>query len=357
VSAIGITGQMHGILYLDERGNPVSPLYTWQDRRGEELCPQLRELTGYAAAPGYGLVTHCALAKSGQLPEGAWKIGTVMDYLTFRLCGKKRLLMHATNAASLGFFNIREGCFDREALRKIGVDPAILPEVTRDGEIVGCCRGIPVTVAIGDNQASFLGSVPEPETTVLANFGTGSQISLMVRDLTGVREEGGVEIRPFLKDSYLLCGSALCGGRAYAMLENFFRSFACRCGLGDGDVYAVLNEMADLGLRKQDLPRVQTTFCGTRQDPTVRGSIANIGSDNFTPEAFAAGLLVGMAQELYGLYSRMPHEGIGSLAASGNAAAKNPALLRALERVFSLPVSGCTFREEAAFGAACFAFR
>ena len=34
VAAIGLTGQMHGILYLDRSGLAVSPLYTWQDGRG-----------------------------------------------------------------------------------------------------------------------------------------------------------------------------------------------------------------------------------------------------------------------------------------------------------------------------------
>ena len=34
VDAIGITGQMHGILYLDKNNSPVSPLMIWQDERG-----------------------------------------------------------------------------------------------------------------------------------------------------------------------------------------------------------------------------------------------------------------------------------------------------------------------------------
>ena len=36
IGGIGITGQMHGILYLDRDGKAVSPLYTWEDRRGDE---------------------------------------------------------------------------------------------------------------------------------------------------------------------------------------------------------------------------------------------------------------------------------------------------------------------------------
>ena len=33
-ASVGLTGQMHGILYVDEKGNCISPLYTWQDGRG-----------------------------------------------------------------------------------------------------------------------------------------------------------------------------------------------------------------------------------------------------------------------------------------------------------------------------------
>ena len=35
----------------------------------------------------------------------------------------------------------------------------------------------------------------------------------------------GIEARPFLGGKYLLVGASLCGGKAYALLENFFRSF------------------------------------------------------------------------------------------------------------------------------------
>ena len=36
IGCIGLTGQMHGILYTDSEGRSVSPLYTWQDERGNE---------------------------------------------------------------------------------------------------------------------------------------------------------------------------------------------------------------------------------------------------------------------------------------------------------------------------------
>ena len=38
IERIGMTGQMHGIVYLDKEGSAISPLYTWQDRRCDEKC-------------------------------------------------------------------------------------------------------------------------------------------------------------------------------------------------------------------------------------------------------------------------------------------------------------------------------
>ncbi len=67
--SIGMTGQMHGMLYVDHRGEAVSPLYTWQDGNGNELTKDgrtyaeiLGEATGTAAS-GYGLTTHYYLQK------------------------------------------------------------------------------------------------------------------------------------------------------------------------------------------------------------------------------------------------------------------------------------------------------
>ena len=74
-----------------------------------------------------------------------------------------------------------------------------------------------------------------------------------------------------------------------------------------------------------------------------------------TPEAFAAGLLVGMAEELYQLYQKMPHDGITKLVASGNGVRKNPVLRQVIEEVFRMELTIPDHTEEAAYGAAMFA--
>lgn len=354
IVSIGFTGQMHGILYLDADGNAVSPLYTWQDERAGQgspsTCEKILQRTGYTVPAGYGLATHLALAQAGEVPEAAACLCTIMDALAMKLCGLKRPVMHTSNAASLGFFPVGGKDFDRAAVEKAGIDPVLLPEVTMENRILGLCGKIPVSVAIGDNQASFLGAVREPEHTALANFGTGSQISVMVSHPAAVPAD--LEVRPWLEDTCLMSGSALCGGRAYALLERFFREYAVACGLPDEERYDVLNRLAAAGMH--DPLEVSTTFGGTRADPDKRGNISGIGLGNFTPSALAAGVLKGMAQELYQMYQSIEKTDIRILAASGNAVRRNPVLVKLLEQVFGMPVMIPEEQEEAALGAAIF---
>ena len=65
-SAIGFTGQMHGILYVNSKGESVSPLYTWQDASGDDMLPVLRE-HGLRVSSGYGTATHLHLQRAGKI--------------------------------------------------------------------------------------------------------------------------------------------------------------------------------------------------------------------------------------------------------------------------------------------------
>lgn len=64
-------------------------------------------------------------------------------------------------------------------MNKIRMDTIRLPEICEDMEVLGMYKDIPVTVAIGDNQASFLGAAGSENNTLLVNMGTGGQISVL----------------------------------------------------------------------------------------------------------------------------------------------------------------------------------
>ena len=205
-----------------------------------------------------------------------------------------------------------------EVLRSAGADTKILPDVTDSFTCLGTYRGIPVSVAIGDNQAGFLGSVENASESILVNMGTGGQVSVLSEKYFTAK---GIEARPFAKGCYLLAGSSLCGGRAYAVLEQFFRSYAQAAGVEGVDHYSVMAKLLENKAAKLEKLKVNTAFSGTREKPDKRGFIKNIGTENFTPEALIYGVLDGMAAELYKMYGKI-EKGLslskGRMIASGN---------------------------------------
>lgn len=364
IESIGLTGQMHGIVYVDRQGECLGPLYTWQDERGalpcscyggKSVCDLLSETYGIRIYPGYGLATHLYNQVSGLVPERAVKICTIMDYIVMKMTGRREPLMHSSNAASLGMFDVRERCFMREIIRDAGIQEDLLPETSDEFAVLGKYRGRKVSLAIGDNQAGFLGAVDDIDHTVLLNMGTGGQISVCSDTFF---EGRGIEARPFLPGKYLLVGASLCGGRAYAMLERFFRFYCEGAGMKETDHYAVMERLMDQRMEEMAQERklrVTTTFSGTREEPLKRGMIGDIDVDNFTPGNLIRGFLDGMAEELHGMYEEMvcgtelPAE---MLILSGNGFRKNRHLRRIAEEKFGMKAVLAECCEEAACGAA-----
>jgi len=356
IVSVGVTGQMHGILYLNSEGEAVSELVNWQDKRGDmqvkdgmTACELIKDKTGENIATGYGIATHYYNMLNGLVPKNAVGFCSIMDYLAMRLCNLKKPVCHTSVAASFGLFDVKKGCFMQDKLSTLGIDREFLPKVTAKNEILGKWKGIPVCVAIGDNQASFLGSVKNSRESLLVNIGTGSQISA-VGDAGKLGE--GIECRPLIDGANILCGSALCGGSAYALIEGFFRSYAAFAGMGENSQYAIINGLAERAYESGEQPlSVDTSFCGKRNDPLRRGAIENIDLNNFTPSALVLGVINGMCSELYGLYKagkiKKSH-----IVASGGAVRKNGVLRKVLEDRFGMPVSVSSVKEEAATGAA-----
>ena len=372
--SIGMTGQMHGILYVDHEGEAVSPLYTWQDGSGNELMRDgrtyaqvLQDATGSAAA-GYGITTHFYLQKHGLIPNAAKKLVTLSDYIAMKLCGIKEPFIAKDMAASWGCYDLELGEFCMQELEEAGVDISFLPAILPGHSVIGVTSGslpggIPVTASLGDNQASVLGAVQDLSNTVLLNIGTGSQVS--VGTSRYMESHGAIELRPCTEKMYLMVGSGLCGGRAYAMLEQFYREVAGMCGVSfqhtDGKVRNLYDRMETQArdfmdtFGKEAAWKIRTTFSGTRSNPAERGNISGIGIENFHPGAMTVGMLQGVLDELYQMYEKMCAMTGSSamyLVGSGNGIRQNRLLQELAQELFRMPLKIPQCSEEAAYGAA-----
>ncbi len=336
VGSIGISNQMHGILYYDKKGIAVSPLYIWQDERGNLPYKDGKTYAQYLGSfAGYGLVRDFYNREKSLVPENAVGVCTIGDYIAMKLTGRKTALMHITNAASFGCFDIIEN--------KFTLDNGMLPEVTADFDVVGEWNGIKVSVAIGDNQASFMGSVGV--SAPLLNVGTGSQISYL--NDTPVKGEN-IESRPYDGKRYLVVGASLCGGRAFSMLERFFASVVeMTTGEKCASLYPYIDKL--LETKTQTDLVADSRFCGTRSDPTIRGAFTNVSQDNFTAGDMSVAILYAIANELHSMYTG---EKTDTIVCSGNGIRKNKALQRVASEVFGAEIKIPRYEEEAAYGAA-----
>jgi sedoheptulokinase len=351
VEAIGVSCQMHGILYLDVNGNHVSPLFTWQDERGEELFTSthtyvsyLCEATGYTLLTGYGLVTHFYNMINGKVPKDSVNLCTIGDYITMKLCHSKTPLLDASNAASLGMFDLVQLNFDLAALEKIGLNRSMLPKLAGADMLVGLTiDNIPVICAIGDNQASFLGAVSDVEHTLLINLGTGSQASIYSKELI---ENAKLDVRPFPGGGYLLVGASVNGGRVYAELEAYFKEICLTFSrLVSHSIYDEMNRLA-----LESLDEEKSNFHRESVDPS-----SNQANCLPSPKQMIHEAIYKIADELVEFVQLMPESLLLNLKAasgSGNGIRKNPAMRQLLQRKLNLPFIYSNVEEEAAFGAA-----
>ena len=378
VLGIGVTGQMHGVCIIDADGEPITPLVTWQDRRGtrpyqttgrtyaEELAARLGEdaveSSGCAPATGYGGVTLLRMREEATMPKSGRAL-TIHDFVVHALCGAA--VTDPTDAASWGIFDVRDGGhWLRGAVDALRLPDGMLPEVQPTGTIagkltpeaaqaIGLKPGVPVAVAFGDNQASFVGSVPSLRDTLLMNLGTGGQMSAPVGHFT---RAFGLDTRPLTNGAWLLVGASLCGGRAYQVLELFYASVG-RDLFGIHNTTRLYDQMNDLAAEaKEDCGGLMacTMFEGTRLDSSSRGSIQDLDTRNFTAGNLTRAIVIGMVEELVEFFDVACKVGAtpAFLAGSGNAVRRNATVRLEIEKRVNMRLRMPPHAEEAAVGAA-----
>ena len=207
VQGIGVTGQQHGVALIRPGAVPAAPAITWQDLRVQQPLPGTdtpvlerfiaaaggREAfrnTGCLPAAGFLGPSLYWLALQDALPDPPVTACFIPDAVVSFLTGAATVC-EPTLAASSGIFDIRANCWESTLLERLNLPARLFPPVGRAGDVVGGLRGeladeiglapgTAVTIALGDNQASFIGSAQEPARSLLLNVGTGGQISARI---------------------------------------------------------------------------------------------------------------------------------------------------------------------------------
>ncbi len=380
VEGIGVTGQQHGVALVGPGAVPAAPAITWQDLRVQQPLPgsdspvlarfvsaaggqDAFHNTGCLPAAGFLGPSLYWLKLAGSLPNPPVTACFIPDAVVSFLTGAA-VVCEPTLAASSGIFDIRANRWDSNLLQRLELPARLFPPVGRAGDLVGGLRrevaqavglaeGTAVTVALGDNQASFIGSAREPERSLVVNVGTGGQISARTNSFQFIP---GLENRPFPGGHFLLIGGGLFGGRSYAYLQRFFQQVGAQLldAEAPADLYERMTELAASVPAGCDGLQCEPFFTGSRTDPALRASFSGLSPDNFTPAHFARALLEGMANGFSAFFEEMgPVVGRRPLlVGAGNGVRRNRLLARILARRFGMSLLIPSHSEEAAVGAA-----
>ncbi|GAA3502530.1 xylulokinase [Streptomyces prasinosporus] len=192
-AAVSIGGQQHGLVTLDEHGEPVRPALLWNDVRSAPQASRLVEELGGAKA--WAERTGSLPTASFTVTKWAWlaehepdavratkAVRLPHDYLTERLTGQGAT--DRGDASGTGWWASATEAYDEEILAHVGLDPALLPRVVRPGEVAGTVRdghdlpfskGTLVACGTGDNAAAALGLGVRPGTPVMS-LGTSGTV-------------------------------------------------------------------------------------------------------------------------------------------------------------------------------------
>ncbi len=379
VVGLGLTGQQHGVVVVDEELVPLTPFIGWRDQRGNEplaegglstvdemltrLGDDASERLGCRPATGYLGTTLYWMQRTSCLPPQG-KACFIVDLFAAVLTGSA-VQTDPTNAGGSGLLNLANRQWDAQALELLEIERRWLPDICeaptpagglndRSAALTNLPRGLPVMVGIGDNQAAFLGSVADRSESILVNVGTGGQVAMYSDEVLTVPL---LETRPFPGTGNLLVHAGLCGGRSYAALELFFREVGTQI-LGVDKVTPCYSTMLDAAEQVADGSGgvvCSPFFTGTRSDPHLRASWSGLSPENLTPGHLTRALLEGMARAFAGS-GRLIFETTGRNATrvvgAGNGLRENRLLASLVADAFDLPMVVARYREEAGLGAA-----
>jgi xylulokinase len=176
ISAVGLTGQMHGLVILDKDGQILRPAILWNDQRTQAQCDQIHQIIGrenFIRISGNVALTGFTAPKilwvKENEPEVYAKIKHILlpkDFIRFKLTGE--FAMDKAGGSGTVLFDLENRDWSEEILTALGIDPAWMPRTFEGTEftckiteeaasLTGLKVGTPVVAGGGDQAAQAVG--------------------------------------------------------------------------------------------------------------------------------------------------------------------------------------------------------
>jgi xylulokinase len=196
ISGIGLSGQMHGSVFLNKDNQVIRPALLWNDQRTAAECDQIEAAVGGRAAL-IQLVANPALT-GFTAPKILWlrnheprnfartkHVLLPKDYIRLRLTGE--FATEVSDASGTLLLDVKQRCWSRPLLEKLQLDEALLPRVYESEEVsgkvnaaaaklLGLPAGIPVVGGGGDQAAGAIGNGIVRAGAISATLGTSGVV-------------------------------------------------------------------------------------------------------------------------------------------------------------------------------------
>lgn len=195
VAGVGLTGQMHGLVLLDEAGEVLRPAILWNDQRTQSQCDEIHQrvgkekfiqITGNVALTGF-TAPKILWVKENE-PDVYTKARHVLlpkDYVRYKLTGE--YAMDKADGAGTVLFDLKSRAWSSEVLEILGIDPSLMPPTFEGPEFtgritpqaasaIGLKAGTPVVAGGGDQSAQAVGVGAVTPGVVALTVGTSGVV-------------------------------------------------------------------------------------------------------------------------------------------------------------------------------------
>lgn len=367
IEAVGLTGQMHGLVLLDRDGAVIRPAILWNDQRTAAQCRTMTERIGASTViqrlgnpilPGF---TAPKIVWVRDEEPGAYaKVTKALlpkDYVRYRMTGE--FATDVSDASGTSLFNVARRDWDLDTLHDLDIpvewmpavyeSPSKCAEVSAEGaEATGLIEGTPVVAGAGDQAAGAVGAGIVREGVISVTLGT-SGVVFAASDAYRVEPTGKL---------HAFCHAVPGGWHLMGVMLSAAGSFEWFAQKFGGSDYEALNKAAAEVEPGSEGLLFLPYLSGERTphaDPLARGVFFGITLRHGVGH-FARAVMEGVAFGLKDSLELMHRLGItaSDLRVSGGGA-RSELWLQILADVFDQPVHAVNPGEGAAFGAALLA--
>lgn len=378
IVGIGISGQMHGLVMLDQDNQVIRPSIIWCDQRTAAECRDIEQAVGrerlieITANPALtGFTASKILWVRKHEPANYAKCAHILlpkDYVRFMLTGE--YATDVSDASGMQLLDIRNRCWSDEVLEKLQIDKSMLgtvyesPEIAgyiteEVAELTGLKKGTLVVAGAGDNAAAAVGTGTVNDGDAFTTIGTSGVVYAHTKDM---RVDQSGRVHTFccaVPNEWHVMGVTQGAGLSLKWFkEEFCHDIieeAQKSGISAYDIMSRMAEESGISARRLlFLPYLM----GERTphlDPNARGAFIGLSAIHNRADMIRA-VMEGVTYSLkdcLGVLAEMGVEPQKMLACGGGAKSK---VWRAmLADIYNMPVSVITSDEGPALGAAILA--